>query len=41
MLLTEIADAGCVDSSHQSLALLLMTLCPEDVSKIRTGKVSV
>eukprot|EP00559_Dactyliosolen_fragilissimus_P002118 CAMPEP_0184872218 /NCGR_PEP_ID=MMETSP0580-20130426/41158_1 /TAXON_ID=1118495 /ORGANISM="Dactyliosolen fragilissimus" /LENGTH=537 /DNA_ID=CAMNT_0027374975 /DNA_START=10 /DNA_END=1623 /DNA_ORIENTATION=+ len=36
-LLHEIQKGGCVDSSAQSLALLLMCLCPEDVSRIRTG----
>lgn len=28
---------GCIDSAHQPLMLLLMCLCPEDVSSIRTG----
>lgn len=40
LLLEEINKRGCVDTSLQSLALLLMVLCPEDVSKIRIGKLS-
>ncbi|KAJ1033949.1 hypothetical protein NDA16_000157 [Ustilago loliicola] len=33
MLLTEIAQRGCVDRSHQPLVLLLMALSPQDVAK--------
>lgn len=37
MLCEEVALGGVVDSMHQSLMLLMMILCPEDVSKIRLG----
>eukprot|EP00947_MAST-08B_sp_MAST-8B-sp1_P004605 g4605.t1 len=40
MLCQEVANRGCVDTSNQSLCLLLMVLGPEDVSKIRLGKLS-
>jgi RNA 3'-terminal phosphate cyclase-like protein len=40
LLVEEIAKGGVVDSAHQSLVLLLMLLCPEDVSKIRLGKLA-
>ena len=40
MLCQEVANRGCVDTSNQSLVLLLMVLGPEDVSKIRLGKLS-
>jgi len=40
MLLHEIQLGGCIDSSAQSLALLLMCLGPEDVSRIRVGTLS-
>ncbi len=40
LLFEEIANGGCVDTQHQSIAILLMVLCPEDVSKIRVGKLS-
>ncbi len=40
MLLEEIRECGCVDSSHQSLVLLLMALCPEDISRVRLGKLT-
>ncbi len=33
-------QGGCIDTAHQSLALLLMALTPEDVSRIRTGPLS-
>ena len=36
----EVAFRACVDTQHQSLALLLMALGPEDVSKVRFGKLS-
>jgi RNA 3'-terminal phosphate cyclase-like protein len=37
-LLAEIARGGCVDTQHQAMCLLLMALCPEDLSKVRMGK---
>lgn len=37
MLCEEISKGGVCDSQHQSLMLLMMILCPEDVSKIRLG----
>ena len=40
LLCEEIAKGGCVDTSCQSLMLLLMVLTPESVSKIRLGKLS-
>jgi RNA 3'-terminal phosphate cyclase-like protein len=40
MLCEEISRGGCVDTSHQSLALLFMVLATEDVSKISIGKLS-
>jgi RNA 3'-terminal phosphate cyclase-like protein len=39
-LLDEVKKGGTVDTTHQSLALMLMMLCPEDISKIRLGKLS-
>ena len=36
-MLEEIRQGGVVDATHQSLVLLLMSLCPEDVSRIRLG----
>ena len=39
-LLSEIGQSGCVDSAHQWIVLLMMTLCTEDVSKVRFGKLS-
>lgn len=33
MLLTEIAQRGCIDRAHQPFALLLMALSPQDVAK--------
>jgi len=35
-----IFQGGCVDTSNQALALALMAVGPEDVSKIRLGKLS-
>lgn len=29
-----------MDTNHQSLMMMLMVLCPEDVSKLRVGKLS-
>jgi hypothetical protein len=40
LLCDEVSQGGCVDSSHQPLTLLYMTLCPEDVSRVRFGKLS-
>lgn len=40
MLLEEIRKGGCIDTGAQSLALLLMCLGPEDVSRIRVGTLS-
>jgi RNA 3'-terminal phosphate cyclase-like protein len=40
MLLEEIQRGGCIDTGAQSLALLLMCLGPEDVSRIRVGTLS-
>ncbi|GAM27009.1 hypothetical protein SAMD00019534_101840 [Acytostelium subglobosum LB1] len=39
-LLEEILNGGCIDSNNQSLALLFMVLCPEDISKVRLGKLT-
>lgn len=39
-LVEEIAEGGCVDSAHQSIFCMLMALGPEDVSKVRFGKLS-
>ncbi|XP_026458043.1 probable RNA 3'-terminal phosphate cyclase-like protein isoform X2 [Papaver somniferum] len=40
MLLGEIKQGGVVDSTHQGLLFLLCALCPQDVSKVRVGKLS-
>ncbi|XP_077594308.1 RNA 3'-terminal phosphate cyclase-like protein [Stigmatopora nigra] len=40
MLLGEVHRGGCADSSNQSLALLLMTLGQQDVSKLLLGPLS-
>lgn len=37
-LLGEIEQGGVVDSTHQGLLFILCALCPQDVSKIRVGK---
>ncbi|XP_022142004.1 probable RNA 3'-terminal phosphate cyclase-like protein [Momordica charantia] len=39
-LLGEIEQGGVVDSTHQGLLFLLCALCPEDVSKVRVGKLT-
>ncbi|XP_002974064.2 probable RNA 3'-terminal phosphate cyclase-like protein [Selaginella moellendorffii] len=39
-LLQEIRLGGVVDSTHQGLLFILCALCPEDVSKVRVGKLS-
>jgi RNA 3'-terminal phosphate cyclase-like protein len=40
LLLHEIFCGGCIDTSAQSFALLMMCLTPEDVSRIRLGPLS-
>ncbi|KAI3981237.1 hypothetical protein MKX01_041376 [Papaver californicum] len=40
MLLGEIEQGGVVDSTHQGLLFLLCALCPQDVLKVRVGKLS-
>lgn len=40
LLLHEIFAGGCIDTSCQSFALLMMCLTPEDVSRIRLGPLS-
>ncbi|WJX48033.1 hypothetical protein P8452_34649 [Trifolium repens] len=40
VLLGEIAQSGVVDSTYQGLLFLLCALCPQDVSKVRIGKLS-
>lgn len=40
MLYHEISKGGCYDERSQCLVLLLMTLCSEDVSKVRFGKLT-
>ncbi|KAK3004319.1 hypothetical protein RJ639_018870 [Escallonia herrerae] len=40
LLLAEIEQGGVVDSTHQGLLFLLCALCPQDVSKVRVGKLS-
>jgi len=40
MLLEEVRKGGCVDTSAQATALLLMCLGPEDVARIRVGTLS-
>merc|ERR1712216_381836 len=40
LLCEEVLKGGCVDTAHQSFAFLMMVLCPEDVGKIRIGKLS-
>ncbi|CEP00635.1 RNA 3'-terminal phosphate cyclase domain-containing protein [Plasmodiophora brassicae] len=39
-LLSEIASGACVDTHDQPLVLLYMTLCPDDVSRVRFGKLT-
>eukprot|EP00592_Proboscia_alata_P023955 CAMPEP_0194447050 /NCGR_PEP_ID=MMETSP0176-20130528/128785_1 /TAXON_ID=216777 /ORGANISM="Proboscia alata, Strain PI-D3" /LENGTH=474 /DNA_ID=CAMNT_0039273855 /DNA_START=195 /DNA_END=1620 /DNA_ORIENTATION=- len=39
-LLHEVQCGGCVDTTAQSLVLLLMCLTPEDVSRVRLGTLS-
>lgn len=41
LLLNEISRGGCIDSTAQSLIFTLMVLCPEDVSRVRIGELSV
>ena len=33
-------NGGCVDTQHQALCCMLMVIGPEDVSKVRFGKLS-
>ncbi|THG21458.1 hypothetical protein TEA_001076 [Camellia sinensis var. sinensis] len=40
ILLGEIEQGGVVDSTHQGLLFILCALCPQDVSKVRVGKLS-
>jgi RNA 3'-terminal phosphate cyclase-like protein len=40
LLCCEIEKGGCVDTANQWLVLLYMALSPEDVSKVRFGKLS-
>ncbi|CAA7405855.1 unnamed protein product [Spirodela intermedia] len=40
MLLGEIEQGGVVDSTHQGLVFLLCALCPQDVSKVRVGRLT-
>lgn len=40
LLLQEVLQGGCVDSSNQFLVVLFMALCPEDLSSIKVGKLS-
>ncbi|GAB5365807.1 hypothetical protein AAMO2058_001089900 [Amorphochlora amoebiformis] len=40
LLVDEIAQRGCVDSNHQAFMTVLMALTPEDVSRLRIGKLS-
>eukprot|EP00457_Paulinella_chromatophora_P008402 gb/GEZN01008435.1/.p1 GENE.gb/GEZN01008435.1/~~gb/GEZN01008435.1/.p1 ORF type:complete len:445 (+),score=29.72 gb/GEZN01008435.1/:65-1336(+) len=40
MLCEQLAQDACVDTVHQPTVLLLMVLCPEDVSKVRVGPLS-
>eukprot|EP00051_Salpingoeca_urceolata_P016461 m.218478 g.218478 ORF g.218478 m.218478 type:complete len:370 (+) comp18683_c0_seq5:254-1363(+) len=40
LLFEEISRGGCVDTQHQATCLALMVACPEDVSKVRVGKLS-
>jgi RNA 3'-terminal phosphate cyclase-like protein len=35
-----VSQGGCVDASNQSIALLFMALTPEDVSRVRLGRLS-
>mmetsp|Transcript_37436 Transcript_37436/g.48434 ORF Transcript_37436/g.48434 Transcript_37436/m.48434 type:complete len:383 (+) Transcript_37436:16-1164(+) len=40
LLLQEVMEGGCVDSTHQPLVLMMMALGPEDVTRIRVGKLT-
>ncbi|KAL6011231.1 hypothetical protein ACLOJK_001676 [Asimina triloba] len=40
MLLGEVEEGGVVDSTHQGLLFILCALCPQDVSKVRVGKLT-
>ncbi|KAJ1466618.1 hypothetical protein T484DRAFT_1646787, partial [Baffinella frigidus] len=40
LLLHEVRNGGTVDSANQGLVLMLAVLCPEDVSRVRLGKLA-
>jgi RNA 3'-terminal phosphate cyclase-like protein len=40
LLLHEVGNGGTVDSANQGLVLTLAALCPEDVSRVRLGKLT-
>lgn len=40
LLVEEVLMAGCIDTPNQGIMLALMALGPEDVTKLRTGKLS-
>lgn len=40
LFLLEILRGGCLDTTSQSLAILFMALGPEDVSKVKIGKLT-
>lgn len=39
-LLEEVSAGGCIDGAHQGLALMLMALTTEDVSRVRFGSLT-
>jgi hypothetical protein len=39
-LLAQIGQGGCIDDHVQPLVFALMLMCPEDVSRVRVGRVS-
>eukprot|EP01059_Diplonema_ambulator_P020069 TRINITY_DN33766_c0_g1_i1.p1 TRINITY_DN33766_c0_g1~~TRINITY_DN33766_c0_g1_i1.p1 ORF type:complete len:367 (+),score=33.78 TRINITY_DN33766_c0_g1_i1:66-1166(+) len=40
LLLDQIKLGGCVDSHHQSMALFLMAVSPEEISRVRLGPIT-
>jgi RNA 3'-terminal phosphate cyclase-like protein len=40
MLLEEVRRGGCIDTGAQSIVFLLMCVSPEDISRVRIGKLS-
>jgi len=40
LLLTELLNRGCVDTTNQTTALMFMGLCTDQISKVRLGKLS-